>query len=187
MADRSAARRYARAFIELAQEANTVDASGEEVQAFLQACHQNDGELMRVLNNPAFSQGERISVLKSVLKALKLSDLSSNLLHVMMEKKRIAALPDMIEFYSDAADELSGRVRVKVSTAEPLTPQLEAEVRLALEKVTGKQVVLQPEVDEELIGGLVAKVGSKVYDASIRTRLSDIKSRLLNAKTPAEA
>ena len=64
---------------------------------------------------------------------------------------------------------------------------MESEVRIALEKITGKQVVLQPNVDEALIGGLVARVGGTVYDASIRTRLNDIKQRLTSTQVPAEA
>lgn len=187
MADRSAARRYARAFIELAQEAKKVDEFGEELARMQSACQLDDGVLLKVLCNPAFSQAERKGILTAVLKAVKVSDLTNNLFHVMLEKERLGALSDMLELYSNAADELSGRVRVRVSTAEPLTPQLEAEVRLALEKITGKQVVLQPEVDEALIGGLVARVGSTVYDASIRTRLTDIKQRLITAQIPAEA
>jgi F-type H+-transporting ATPase subunit delta len=187
MADRSAARRYARAFIELAQEAKKVDEFGAELGDMVRAIQLDDGLLLNVLCNPAFSHAERESVLSAVLKAAKTSDLTRNLFHILLEKKRLATLPDLLDLYSEAADELSGRVRVRVSTAEPLSPQLEAEVRIALERVTGKQVVLQTQVDEALIGGLVARVGGTVYDASIRTRLNEIKQRLITAQTPAEA
>ena len=187
MADRSAARRYARAFIELAQENNAVDALGTELQRLVAACHVGDQLMLRLLCNPAFSQAERLTVLDAVVPLLSLSPLTSNLIHLMVEKERIACLPDVLELYSETADELSGRVRVRVATAEPMTPQLESEVRIALENVTGKNVILQAEVDAALIGGMVARVGSKVYDASIKTRLIDIKSRLINAQVPAEA
>jgi F-type H+-transporting ATPase subunit delta len=99
----------------------------------------------------------------------------------------MSTLPDMLDLYSAAADELNGRVRVRVSTAEPLTAEMTAEVKLALQKITGQDVVLDTHTDEALIGGLVARVGGTVYDASIRTRLNDIKQRLLTAQIPAEA
>ena len=85
------------------------------------------------------------------------------------------------------ADALGGRVRVLVQTAEPLQGAMEAEVRATLEQVTGKQVILQTEIVPELIGGMIARVGSKVYDASIRTRLEHLKLNLITTQTPAEA
>jgi F-type H+-transporting ATPase subunit delta len=187
MADRSAARRYARAFIELAQEAKKVDALGDELTLMKNACQQDDGLLMKVVCNPAFLKIERRDVLSVVMEVLKFSDLTSNLFHVMLDKERMSTLPDMLDLYSAAADELNGRVRVRVSTAEPLTAEMTAEVKLALQKITGQDVVLDTHTDEALIGGLVARVGGTVYDASIRTRLNDIRQRLLTAQIPAEA
>ena len=187
MAERSAARRYARAFIELAQEAKKVDEFGSELSLMKNACQEGGGLLMKVLCNPAFSKTERRDVLSAVMKALKLSDLTTNLFHVMLDKKRMNTLPDMLDLYSVAADALNGRVRVHVSTAEPLSAEMTAEVKLALQKITGLDIVLDTETDDALIGGLVARVGGTVYDASIRTRLNDIKQRLLTTQIPAEA
>ena len=187
MADRSAARRYARAFIELAKDANKVDDLGTELASMRDACAMEDGMLMTVLANPSFSKAERKDVLAAVMKSMKLSDITCNLFFVMLEKERISALPDMLDLYSAAADELNGRIRVRVSTAEPLTAEMTAEVQLALQKITGQDVVLDTHIDETLIGGLVARVGGTVYDASIRTRLNDMKQRLITAQIPAEA
>jgi F-type H+-transporting ATPase subunit delta len=89
-------------------------------------------------------------------------------------------VPAIALAYRDIADERAGRQRVTVQTAEPLSPQLQAEVRSALESTTGKTVILKTEVHPELIGGLVARVGDIVYDSSIRTRLEQMKLALLN-------
>jgi F-type H+-transporting ATPase subunit delta len=89
--------------------------------------------------------------------------------------------------YRAQADERAGRVKVSVTTAEPMSPQIEAEVRTALEASTGKTVTLEAHVDPDLIGGMVARVGGKVYDSSIRTRLLDIRQSLIVSRSPAEA
>ena len=104
----------------------------------------------------------------------------------MLDKGRLSSLPELVEAYREMADAKAGRARVAVETAEPLSAELEAEVRKSLEKVTGKTVILDVSVNTALIGGMVARVGGKVYDASVRARLEQLRQTLL--RTPlAEA
>lgn len=187
MADRTIARRYAQAFIELAEEAGSIDATGAELDKLMHILDASDGRVFTVLSNPVFTRDERKRVLDAVSPRLGVSELTRNLLFVLNDKGRMALLPEVVQLYHGFADARAGRVRVLVETAEPLTPQLEAEVIAALEGVTGKDVVIETQVDPTLIGGLVARIGSVVYDASIRTRLENIKQRLLSARTPAQA
>ena len=81
------------------------------------------------------------------------------------------------------ADEIAGRAVASVTTARKLTPALEAEIKTTLEMVTGKTITINTSVDDSLIGGMVAQVGSRVYDASLRTRLADIRNSLLESKS----
>jgi len=187
MADRSIARRYARAFIELADEAGAIEAVGADLDKALASFRANDDQLFAPLSNPVFTREERLGVLQAVAPRLGVGDLTRNLLFVLLDKGRFGLLPEVGQVFHDYADERAGRVRVLVQTAAPLTPQLETEVIAALQKATGKDVIIETQVDERLIGGIVARVGSVVYDASIRTRIENIKQRLLSTRTPAQA
>ncbi len=187
MADTAIARRYAKAFIELAQERQIVDQLGNELTKTITALQSGDGALFDALANPVFTLDERKAVLAAVLPRLRPHALIQNLLSLMLDKRRFDALPDVIEAYLEMADESAGRVRVTVETAEPMSAQLTGEVVAALEGVTGKKVNLETAVQPELIGGIVARVGSRVYDASIRTRLETVKQALLNTQMAAEA
>lgn len=188
MADRAIARRYATAFIDLAQEANAIDAFAADLGTALEACRANDGELNAVLANPVFTTEERRRVLDAIIPRLGLKhQLTANLLRLLLDNGRFALLADVVATYAEFADERQGRVRVAVQTAEPMSPQLEAEIRAAFQRMTGKSVLLDATVEPALIGGLTARIGSKLYDASVRARLDAVRKRLLDAQPPAEA
>ncbi|MCO4744279.1 MAG: ATP synthase F1 subunit delta [Proteobacteria bacterium] len=184
MANLATARRWAQAFLDLAAEEGKIDAMGAELAS---AWSLFEGDATNALSNPVFTQDERRKALDALIAKGKISGLTANLLRLMLEKGRFGLLGDVAAVYRENADERAGRVRVVVETAFPLTPQLEGEIRSSLEKVTGRSVVLEPLVDPSLIGGLVARVGSKVYDASVRTRLRDLSHRLTSSQVPAEA
>jgi F-type H+-transporting ATPase subunit delta len=189
MADRTAARRYAQAFLTLASETDAVVRLGEDLDEVLAACRAADGLLLRVLSNPVFTSAERRAVIDATVGqlGLDLDPFTVNLLRLLSDRGRFAILPDLIGFYHEGADDLAGRLRVEVTTAEPLTQELAAEIRGALERSTGRDVVLERQVDPALIGGIVARVGGKVYDASIRTRLASLKETLILGSSVAEA
>jgi F-type H+-transporting ATPase subunit delta len=187
MGDRSVARRYAKAFLVVATEAGKLDRLADDLDELVRHGRAGGGELFNVLENPAFTLEERKGVLTAVLDRLEVEPLSRNLLMLLLDKGRFAAVESIASIFGEMADEKRGRTRVVVETAEELSRSMENEVRTALERVTGKQVVLDMRVNPALIGGIVARVGSKVYDASVRARLDDLRQRLIMAQTPAEA
>jgi F-type H+-transporting ATPase subunit delta len=178
MADRAIARRYAQAFIELAGDIKA-DKFGEDISGFLGLAEANDAALFTALANPVFTINERRGALDAVLARLKLETMTGNLFKLLLEKGRFGLLPEVVEAYQELADKKAGRARVKVTTASPLTGTMETELRATLEKTTGKTVILESDVDPTLIAGMIARVGSTVYDSSIRNRLRDIKTNLL--------
>ncbi len=117
-------------------------------------------------------------MLEQVLPKLELHTLASNLLRLLIARGRFDALGAIVDVLTETVDERAGRVLVRVTTAEPLSPQLEMEVRAAFEKSTGKTVRLEALVDPAL---LVARVGGRVYDSSVRTRLEDLQNKLIRA------
>lgn len=182
MAERAAARRYAAAFLSLADELGQVDALGQDLDRALEMAQSDGGILLKVLANPVFTSAERRSVLDALLPQAGLQQMTTNLLKLMADRGRFGSLPDLVSIYHEQADALAGRLRVEVSTAEPLTDELAQGIRATLEKSTGKQIVLEPHVDPTLIGGLVARVEGKVYDASVRSRLDALKNRLITGQ-----
>lgn len=180
------ARRYAQALIELSESEGALDAVGESLDRFLSLANAGDRQLAGALESPVFTSEERRAVLSKVLPKLSLHPLAVNILYLVNDKGRMALLPAIVRAYRDIADQRAGRVRALVETAEPLTPQLEIEVRAALEVMTGKTVIFESRVNPDLIGGIVARVGDKVYDGSIRSRLEQIRQSLLRSPT-AEA
>lgn len=181
MSEQNVARRYARALVQLAVE----EGADEAVQfdlARLDDLFRTDGkELYAVLRSPIVKGEERLAVLQAVLPRIGVHSVTSRFLRQLSDADRFKAFGDIVRLYTAAMDERAGRVRVLVTTTEPLTPMMETEIKASFERGTGKKVLLDARIDPTLIGGLVARVGDTVYDASLRTRLTDLKQRLLTS------
>ena len=178
MADGAVARRYARALVELGREANEIDRLGADLDAFAGVLDTGDGLLRAALENPGISTMERRGVLASVLERLPLHAYTKNFLRLLMDNGRFGALPAIGAAYQTMADELAGRVRASVTSARALDEAGAEQVRNALSAATGKVVAVDFQVDPALIGGIVARVGDVVYDASVRARLSAMQQAL---------
>ena len=178
MAHHPVARRYAQALIEVAAEADAVEQVMADLHGFAQLLDAHDGVLRDALCSPVFTTEEREAVLNELLPKLGLHGLTNNVLRLANEKHRFAVIADIAAAFEALADVRAGRQAATVITAEPMTPQVEAEVRAALEKSTGKTIRLTTQVDPSLIGGMVAKIGGIVYDASLRNRLERLKQDL---------
>ncbi len=179
MSDLNVARRYADALIEVASESSSVEAIGKDLQNVENVLMAHDGKLHGFFSSPVFTTEEREAVLLQILPRLGVGNFTQNFLKVVNSNGRFAVLPVIRSEYDKLADVRAGRVRVKVSTAEPLTPQLETEVKAALESSTGKTVIVEHTVDPSLIGGMVARIGGTVYDSSLRTKLQALKAALV--------
>lgn len=178
MVEGSIGRRYAKALMELAREEGRIDAILGEIERFHAFCHAGDGALAAALQNPVVTHVERASLLTTLLPRLGLSTTTANFLRLLSDKDRMAALADVVREYQALADVAANRVRATVTTAAPLDAAMTAEVKAALEHTTGKTVVLDSKVDPNLLGGMVARVGSVVYDASLRGRLDRLQLSL---------
>ena len=181
MSDTAIANRYARALVDLAVETNTSEALSANLTELASFFKEDGAELFSFLRNPVFDAEERRAVLDDLVPRLGLHEFAVNLLRVLSDRDRMSLFPAIESLFTEAMDEKAGRVRVHVRTVDPLTPQLEAEIRTAFEQSTGKQVILQASIDPSLIGGLVARIGGKVFDASIKTRLEGLRRRLSSA------
>lgn len=172
----SAARRYAKALLLIAQQHGNQDALTAETERLAQAYEKNN-ELQRVLMNPAFSLTQRQAVLDEVSRKLVLSKPIQDFARLLLARGRMPQLPLIARHLRTMVDEMLGRVRAQVTSAKPLDFTAETRIRSALTKATGKNVVLEKREDPSLLGGVVTQVGDMLYDGSLRTQLELLRQR----------
>jgi F-type H+-transporting ATPase subunit delta len=175
----SLARRYAKALLQIGIERQTYDALGRELERAGDTL-KGSPELRNALENPVFSLDKRRLVLDDVSRRLALSKTVRNFVMLLLDKGRIAALPDIARVYRTLVDAHAGRVRATVTSARPLDPMLETRLKTALERQSGKVVILEKKEDPSIVGGLVTQLGDMVYDGSVRTQLQQLRDELLS-------
>ncbi|MBI2376749.1 MAG: ATP synthase F1 subunit delta [Deltaproteobacteria bacterium] len=174
------ARRYAHALVETTAKADPryVDKIADELDGFSAAIGESK-DLKNVLMNPAFSLRDKQRALVVVAKALGLSRIATRFVGILVENDRVNDLGPIAVVVRELADARSGRVRVEVESAAPLTPSGEAALRSALEARTKKQIDMTVKVDPSLLGGLRARIGSTVLDGTVRTQIDRLRESLL--------
>lgn len=182
MTEGSVARRYAKALLEIAQEGHAVDRYGNDLEKFWTVARLENNLLLNALSNPVFTLPERKLVLERVLPGLNLDNTVANFLRLLLDKRRMDGIEAVVREYRSFADVEANRVRATVTTATAIDAVAKMQVQRALEVATGKSVVLEAKVDDLLIGGMVAQVGSRVYDASIRSRLERLTLSLSDTR-----
>jgi F-type H+-transporting ATPase subunit delta len=175
----SLARRYAKALLEIGIQQNIYDALGKELDRAADTLRHSP-ELRTALENPIFPMSKRKLVLDDVSRRLALSKTVRNFVMLLLDKGRIARLPDIARAHRALVDEHAGRVRATVTSARPLDPMLETRLKTALERSSGKTVILEKREDPAIVGGLVTQLGDTVYDGSVRTQLAQLREQLLS-------
>jgi F-type H+-transporting ATPase subunit delta len=175
---RTAATRYARALFDVAlkEQANLQELESQLVSfADLFTEHR---ELAKVLLNPAVPTPRKRGAMVELTKSQALSPILRKLLILLAERDRLILLPDLVAAYRDRLADHLRIVRAEVTTATPLAPERISQIERSLSQATGRSVTMATKVDPALIGGLVARVGGTVYDASLTTQLEKMKRRL---------
>jgi len=175
----SLARRYAKALLALGIQQQTYDALGKELDRTAETFARSP-ELRVALENPVFPFEKRRLVLEDVARRLALSKTVRNFVMLLLDKGRIGALPDIARAHRTLVDEHAGRVRATVTTVRPLDPVLESRLKSALERQSGKTVLLDKREDPTIVGGLITQLGDIVYDGSVRTQLLQLREQLLS-------
>jgi len=171
------AKRYARAFFDIAVEEGRIEDYGRELASFASMVMQNKG-LQDFLANPIFELKAKKAVIEELLGLVKLSERTANFLRLLVDKQRIGMIGEVENAYKELMDKALKKVRVSVRTAYPLSPELEQTLRQRVAEMTGKEVEMTVEDDTALIGGLVVRVGDTLYDGSIKAQLGNIRKLL---------
>ena len=137
-------------------------------------------ELRNVLLSPAVPTARKRAVVARIAERAGFSRPVRNFLYVMIDRRRTDLLAETAEAFETAIDERLGFVRAKVTSAAPLSERQQGELQQALSSVAGRQVRCDFTVDASLIGGVVARIGSTVYDGSVRTQLDSLRQRLVS-------
>jgi F-type H+-transporting ATPase subunit delta len=178
MTSRIAAARYARAVLDVAtKESADLDTTARELDEFV-AFFTKQPALEGVMLNPAVPAPRKRAAMEQITKLSGFSPIVSKLLILLADRDRLALLKDISVRYRDLLAERQNVVRAEVTSAEPLSRDRLQTIEKRLATLTGKRVAMTTKFDENIIGGVGARVGSTVYDASIATQLKKIRDRL---------
>ena len=166
--------RYATALFELAKDGHSLDAVASDLTRFNEALDAFD-DLKRLMKSPVFSAEEQSRALGAVLDELKIEGLTKNFFLLVAKNRRLFATPDMIRAFRAMLARERSETSAIVTTAAKLTESQLSALKQALTAALGKTVMLDEQVDPSLLGGLVVKVGSRMVDSSLRTKLNSLK------------
>jgi len=171
------AARYATAVFDLAKEGKAIKALESDV-ATLGAAIAESADLRTLLTSPLYSRDEQSGAIAAIAAKLELSDTTSKVLALLAAKRRLFVLPHLLAVLQDMLSEERGEVTAEVTTAKALTEAQAEKLAETLKAQVGKSVTIKETVDESIIGGLIVKVGSKMIDTSIASKLNALQNTM---------
>ena len=166
--------RYASALFELSSEEKATEEVSRQLSTFQTAIDQSE-DLSRLVRSPVFSSEDQVSALGAVAGQLGITGATLNFLKLVAKNRRLSALPDMIKAYATLLASSKGEIAGEVTSAEPLSATQLADLKAALKSSLGRDGLLTTRVDSSLLGGLIVKVGSRMMDNSLKTKLQTLK------------
>lgn len=166
--------RYASALFELAREEKATEQVGQQL-ATVQSAIDQSKDLARLVRSPVFSAADQVAALAAVGQQIGISGTTLNFLKLVAKNRRLAALPDMTRAYATLLSQSKGEIAGEVTSAAPLSAQQLSDLKSALKSALGRDVALSTRVDDSILGGLIVKVGSRMMDNSLKTKLQSLK------------
>jgi F-type H+-transporting ATPase subunit delta len=172
------AQRYALALFSLAQDTQTTDAVADALRNFSALIAEN-ADLRRFIFSPVFSADEQLKAITALLNHFGYGGVTANFIKLVAAKRRLFVLPEIIRAFGALNDRAKGVTRAQVTVAEPLSPEHSAALEEALRQVSGGQTVkVNVNIDPSIIGGIVVQLGSRQVDASLKTKLNSLRTRM---------
>ena len=166
--------RYASALFDLAREQRAIDAVSADLDRF-DALLRESPDLQRLVKSPVFTAEEQERAVGAILDKAGIAGFAGNFIRLVATNRRLFALPDMIRAYRTLVAEHKGIVRAQVSVADPPSERIMNDITSALREVAKAEVDVDVKIDPSLIGGLIVKMGSRMVDASLRSKLNSIR------------
>ena len=169
--------RYAAALFDLARDGGALDAIRDDLVSLGTLIDEN-ADLKTVVESPLLSRDDQVKAMEAVLEKAGAHDLTKRFVGVVAENHRLFALPDMIKAYQALLADYRGEMTAEVTSAQPLTDDQKATLTDTLSQELRRTIQLDTRVDESLLGGLVVRVGSRMIDNSLRTKLSNLQTAM---------
>ena len=179
MSEETVARRYSAALADVVVKSGETDTVRGELAAWNDMFGENPN-LANIFSNPAIPHLDKEKLLSELIARSKPTRTTSNFLRILLRNGRLTEISRINERFSSVLEERSGVVAAKITSARELPDGERAEFLSNLQKVTGKRVNINYAIDPDLIGGVVTRIGSTVYDGSVRTKLENLKEQLVN-------
>jgi F-type H+-transporting ATPase subunit delta len=177
MTARTRAARYARALLDVALAEADPQAVEQQLAAVV-ALFRGHADLWKVMTNPAVPVTRKQGIVSAMLPTLDLSPVLDKLLTMMAGRDRIALLPDLIEAYRSRLMDHQKVVRAQVTSAVALPPDRVEKLEASLGALTGRKVLMKTTTDPGMLGGVVTRIGSTVYDGSVKRQLEKMRERI---------
>ncbi len=166
--------RYATALFELARDEGQTDAIAADLDSFAKLLDAS-ADLNRLVRSPVFSAAEQIAALQAILAKAGMRPLTVNFFKLVAKKRRLFAIRNMIQAFRALLAESRGEVSAEVISADELTPGQIDRLKAELKAAVGQDVQLSRKIDPAILGGLIVKVGSRMIDNSLKTKLANLK------------
>ncbi len=166
--------RYANALFELAREEKSIDRVAKDL-ATVQAHLEGSDDLQRLFTQPSFRAEDQGAVVADLGKKMGLSALTGNFLQTLAKNRRLAAAADAIAAFQTLVASARGEVTAEVTSAEKLSAKQVSDLKAALKSALGQEANISLAVDPAILGGLIIKVGSRMLDNSLKTKLQNLK------------
>ena len=178
MSVETVARRYALALADVVSQANETDLVKTELKSWEQLINSS-ADLQTAFGNPSISHANKEKVLEGLIAKTQPTKTTANFLRVLLRNSRLTEIGEINEKFAHVLEERSGVVSAQITSARPLSEAEKSEMKINLAKLSGKTVNLNFETDETLIGGVVTRLGSTVYDGSVKTQLEELKQQMI--------
>jgi F-type H+-transporting ATPase subunit delta len=166
--------RYATALFELADEQKQLDQTAEDLTS-IGAMLEESEDLVRLIRSPVISKGDQQRAMQAVMEEAGIGGLTRNFIGVVIDNRRLFSLPGMIKGYLALLANARGEATAEVISAKPLSDAQQQAIMDSLRKSVGTKIAIDAKVDETLLGGLIVKVGSRMVDTSLKTKLAGLR------------
>ena len=178
MSIETVARRYANALADVVIKTGEANSVKSELKSWEEMISSNSN-LQGAFRNPSIAQSSKEKVLDNLIKKTNPTPTTANFLRILLRNSRLTEINEINERFANVLDERSGLTSAQIISARELSEVEKAEIKTNLERLTKKTVNLNFKTDKNIIGGVIARIGSTVYDGSVKTQLEELREKLI--------